>query len=54
MVFVLLYTACMVVVAAQRQEFGSKWTWFSVIMQLVLAWISAVVVFQGGLMLGLG
>ena len=54
MVFVLLYTACMVVVAAQRQEFGSKWTWFSIIMQLVLAWISAVVIFQGGLMLGLG
>ena len=54
MVFVLLYTPCMVAVAAQRHEFGNKWTLFSMAMQLGVAWIAAVVIFQGGLLLGLG
>ncbi len=51
MVFVLLYTPCMVVVAAQRQEFGAKWMWTSVIGQFVLAWFVALLVFQGGVLL---
>jgi ferrous iron transport protein B len=54
MVFVLLYTPCMVAVAAARQELGAKWMWVSVIGQLVLAWLVALVIFQGGLLLGLG
>jgi ferrous iron transport protein B len=54
MVFVLLYTPCMVAVAAARQELGAKWMWISVIGQLVLAWIVALIIFQGGLLLGLG
>jgi ferrous iron transport protein B len=54
MVFVLLYTPCMVAVAAQRHEFGNKWTLFSMVMQMSVAWIAAVVIFQGGLALGLG
>lgn len=54
MVFVLIYTPCMVAVAAERQELGPKWMWFSVIGQLVLAWLMAFVVFQGGKLLGLG
>ncbi len=54
MVFVLLYTPCMVAVAAQRQEFGTKWTLFGMAMQLAVAWIAAVVIFQGGIALGLG
>ncbi len=54
MVFVLLYTPCMVAVAAQRQEFGGKWTLFGMVMQLVVAWVAAVIVFQGGMVLGLG
>ncbi|MBN1877229.1 MAG: ferrous iron transport protein B [Anaerolineae bacterium] len=54
MLFVLLYTPCMVAVAAERQELGTKWMWVSVIGQLILAWLVAVVVFQGGLLLGLG
>ncbi|MDK2979722.1 MAG: ferrous iron transport protein [Chloroflexota bacterium] len=54
MVFVLLYTPCMVAVAAQRQEFGNKWALFSMVMQLGVAWIAAVAIFQGGLLLGLG
>ena len=54
MVFVLLYTPCMAVIAAQRQEFGAKWMWTSVIGQFVIAWLVALVVFQGGLLLGIG
>ncbi|MDO9545954.1 MAG: ferrous iron transport protein B [Pelolinea sp.] len=54
MVFVLLYTPCMVAVAAQIQEFGAKWAIFGAVLQLVVAYISSVLVFQGGLLLGLG
>lgn len=51
MVFVLIYTPCMVAIAAAKQEFGAKWMWVSVIGQLVLAWLFAFVVFQGGKLL---
>jgi ferrous iron transport protein B len=54
MVFVLLYTPCMVAVAAARKELGAKWMWFSIVGQFVLAWVVALIVFQGGLLLGLG
>ncbi|MEZ4728572.1 MAG: ferrous iron transport protein B [Caldilineaceae bacterium] len=54
MVFVLIYTPCMVAVAAEKQELGAKWMWYSVVGQLVLAWLLALLVFQGGLFLGLG
>lgn len=54
MVFVLLYTPCMVATAAARQEFGNKWMWVSVIGQFAIAWVVALLVFQGGLLLGLG
>ncbi|MBP1464733.1 ferrous iron transport protein B [Candidatus Chloroploca sp. M-50] len=48
LVFVLLYTPCMVAVAAARQEFGSRWMWVSIIGQFVIAWLAALIVFQGG------
>ncbi len=54
MVFVLIYTPCVTTIAAEKQEFGMKWTWVSIIGQLVLAWLMAFVVFQGGILLGLG
>jgi len=54
MVFVLIYTPCMVAVAAERQELGMNWTWLSVLGQLALAWLMALIVFQGGKLLGLG
>ncbi len=54
MVFVLIYTPCMVAVAAERQELGAKWMWVSVIGQLVLAWLLAFIIFQGGKLFGLG
>ena len=54
MVFILIYTPGMVAIAAERQELGTKWMWFSIIGQLALAWLMAFVVFQGGILLGLG
>lgn len=51
MVFVLLYTPCMVTVAAMRHELGGRWTLLSVVGQFVIAWLMALVVFQGGLLL---
>ena len=54
MVFVLIYTPCMVAIAAENQEFGTKWTIFSIFGQLILAWLMTVIIFQGGKLLGLG
>ena len=54
MLFVLLYTPCMVAIAAERQELGAKWMWVSIVGQLVLAWLVATLTFQGGVLLGLG
>lgn len=52
LVFVLLYTPCMVAVAAARHEFGQRWMWFSIVGQFVIAWLGAFIVFQGGKLLG--
>ncbi len=53
MVFVLIYTPCMVAVSAEKQELGVKWMWVSIIGQLVLAWSMAFLFFQvGKLVLG--
>ena len=52
LVFVLLYTPCMVATAAARQEFGGRWMWVSVLGQFAIAWLAALLVFQGGLLLG--
>ena len=55
MVFVLLYMPCVVVVIAMRQEFGGwKWFWVAFAYQSVLAWTAAMLVYQGGRLLGLG
>jgi ferrous iron transport protein B len=48
MVFVLLYTPCMAAVAAARHELGTRWMWVSVLGQLAIAWLVALLVFQGG------
>ena len=54
MIFVLIYTPCMTAIAAETQELGMKWTWVSIIGQLALAWGLSFLVFQGGILLGLG
>ncbi len=53
--FVLLYMPCVVVAIAMRQEFGT-WKWFGIAFayQMVLAWVVAFVIFQGGKLVGLG
>ncbi len=55
MIFVLIYTPCLATVATIRRETGSwQWTGFSVGYGLLLAWILAFVIYQGGMILGLG
>ncbi len=54
MAFVLLYTPCMVAVAAERKELGAKWMWLSIFGQLFIAWVVGFLIFQGGRLLGLG
>ncbi|MGQ9502411.1 MAG: ferrous iron transport protein B [Anaerolineae bacterium] len=54
MVFVLLYTPCIVATTTGRQELGIRWLMFAIFGQLSLAWMAAFVVFQGGQLLGLG
>ena len=51
MVFLLAYTPCLTTVAAQRREVGTRWTVFGIGMQLVVAWVLAVAVFQVGSLL---
>ena len=55
MAFVLLYMPCMIVGAAMRQEFGTwKWVIVAFTYQTVLAWMVAIIIYQGGTLLGLG
>lgn len=52
--FVLLYMPCVVVAIAMRQEFGT-WKWFGIAFayQMVLAWVAAFVIYQGGRLIGI-
>ena len=47
-----LYTPCMAAIAAERHELGAGWSWFSLIGQLIIAWLMAFVVFRAGVWLG--
>ncbi|MBF0429681.1 MAG: ferrous iron transport protein B [Fibrobacteria bacterium] len=54
MVFVLLYTPCIVALVTVIRELKSwKYSVFSVTYQLVLAWTAAFIVYQGGRLFGL-
>jgi ferrous iron transport protein B len=46
MVFLLAYTPCVATLAAQKREIGVRWAAFGVGMQLAVAWVLSVVVFQ--------
>lgn len=47
LVFFLLYTPCMATIAAMQREFRSwKWTLGAMAWQIILAWVSAVLVYQ--------
>ena len=51
MVFLLAYTPCVATLAAQKREVGLRWTIAGVLMQFMIAWALAVVVFQAGRLL---
>ncbi|OPY59307.1 MAG: Ferrous iron transport protein B [Pelotomaculum sp. PtaU1.Bin035] len=54
LVFTLLYTPCMAVIGTFKKELGSwKWTLFAALYPFILAWLIALLVYQGGLLLGL-
>lgn len=48
LVFILLYTPCISVIAVMRKEFGNKMMAFSVLYQLLLAWIASFIVYNVG------
>ncbi|MER5885352.1 ferrous iron transport protein B [Streptomyces sp. NPDC001941] len=48
MIFLLAYTPCMATIAAQRQEMGTRHTLLATGLQLAVAWLLAVGVFQVG------
>lgn len=48
LVFLLAYTPCVATLAAQRREIGTRWTMFGLALQLGVAWLLAVAIFQIG------
>ena len=55
MVMVLVYSPCVATIAAIRRETDSRgWTAFAIGYSLVLGWVLALTVYQGGKLLGLG
>jgi ferrous iron transport protein B len=54
MAFVLIYVPCVATVAVIRRETNSwKWTLFSITYSTTLAWLVALVIYQGGKVIGL-
>jgi len=51
LVFILLYTPCISVIGTMKKEYGAKLTIFSVLFQLIIAWIAAFLVFNIGSLL---
>ena len=54
LVFVLLYVPCVATLGAIKHEFGVSWAVTSAVYQTVLAWIVALMIYQGGRLLGFG
>jgi ferrous iron transport protein B len=54
LIFVLLYIPCMATIGAIKEEFGGRWAASAAIYQTAIAWLAAVLVFQGGRLLGIG
>ena len=54
MVFTLIYSPCLAVLAVVRRETNSwKWPAFSFVYSTTLAWVMSFIVYQGGLLFGL-
>jgi ferrous iron transport protein B len=54
LVFVLLYVPCVATLGAIKHEFGMPWAVTSALYQTAVAWLVALLVYQGGRLLGLG
>ena len=54
LIFVLLYVPCVATLGAIKHEFGTSWAVTSAVYQTMVAWLMAFIVYQGGLLLGLG
>lgn len=54
LVFILLYVPCVATVGAQKQEFGIRWTALSLMITMLVPWLLAVLIYQGGTLIGLG
>ena len=55
MIFVLLYMPCIITGVAYKQEFGTwKWYWFSLLNGFAVAWVFSFLVYQIGMLAGLG
>ncbi|MEQ8196675.1 MAG: ferrous iron transport protein B [Clostridiaceae bacterium] len=48
LVFVLLYTPCVSAVGTMKKEFGIKFTLFSIVYQLTIAWVISFMVYNVG------
>ena len=53
-VFVLLYIPCVVAIAAQRHEYGTKWMLFNAGYLTALGWVVSTLVYQVGRLLRIG
>ncbi|MCK6538521.1 MAG: hypothetical protein L6Q26_00575 [Anaerolineales bacterium] len=45
---------CVATLGAIKHEFGASWAVTSAVYQTVAAWLAALLVYQGGRLLGLG
>jgi ferrous iron transport protein B len=52
LVFVLLYVPCVATLAAIRSEYGGRWALLAAVYQTTTAWLLALLVYQGGRLLG--
>jgi ferrous iron transport protein B len=53
MAFVLIYSPCIAAIGAVRRETGSwKWALFAVGYLTALAWLVALIIYQGGRLIG--
>lgn len=52
LVFCLLYTPCVAAISSVKRELGTKWALGMVVLQCVLAWICAFLVYSVGSVLG--
>ncbi len=51
-VFVLLYVPCIAAISALRHEYGARWMLIQAVYTLGVAWLGAILVYQGGRLLG--